>query len=274
MENINNFDERIDDEKSRYVRDNDMPVIRENIKLSKPRPEYKRGELKLDFQYQFTSGEILRATENGDGIASIIILRNDIEILDFKKYIPENLKMVTPTYLRANGLKEYSGDWGMGTGDDGDKLIIIGDMRNGRHLLVLLHELGHIELHGWDEKIMEELRKNEEISVLNKPAFSKYIEANSANERGAWAKALRISREIKIKYGVNLLEAIGNLEDLNEIIYAALMGHRNHLERVIIGEAETKRDNQAGELDEETKEITLALLDDIKKIFDKEKLID
>ncbi|MDP1689571.1 MAG: hypothetical protein Q8L47_05620 [bacterium] len=271
---IEDFKEQLDSGKERVIAHNQSPDVGMIQKLVRSRREYEKGEIKLDFQFQFENGEILKATENEDGIASIVIEQNGNNLIDMKDYIPSDFKMVTPTYLRAHGLEKYIKVGWSAIYSAKEKIIVIGDMTEGRHLTSLLHEFGHTKFEGWDKEVMKELKEQKDVGILKKiRAFRNFIRAKSTNERSAWAEAIKIARKIRKQYGVNLLEPIKDLESLKQIIYAALTTHRIFLEKIILEEADEESVN-AAKLDEQNKEDVLALLDDIKILFDKEKLID
>lgn len=271
---VEDFKKQLDSENERVIAQNQSPDVDMIRNLVRSRQEYEKGEIKLDFKYQFKNGEILKATENEDGIASVVIEQNGEILVDVGDYLPADFKMVTPTYLRAHGLEKYIKIGWSAITTEKEKIIVIADMTDGRHLTSLLHEFGHTKFVGWGKEVIAELKVHKDVGILKKVrAFRNFIKARSANERGAWAEAIKIAREIRKQYGVNLLEPIKDLESLKQIIYAALTSHRIFLEKIILEEASEERVN-ATKLNAQSKDDILALLEDIKKLFDKEKLIN
>lgn len=270
MEDNEHFNKHLDSEKERIVARNQthMDTIRDLVQSS---PEYQNGESKLDFQYQLEDGEILRATENEDGIATIVIERDGDVLVDLKDYIPDDFKIVTATYLRTHKLeKDYKANWSVITPKN-QKLVVVGDMRDIRQTLILFHEFGHTKFEGWNKGVTKILNEQRDVGLFKKEeAYRNFIEASSTNERGAWAEALKIVRQIRKQYGVDLLGPIKDLKSLKQIIYAALATHRDGREFEIVNEAKHSK----VDFDERAKENILILLKDVKKLFDKEKLID
>jgi hypothetical protein len=224
---------------------NEKEVVEKAYTLATPRSEYVDGKLKLNFEYIFSTGEILSATEDNSGIAHIVIKKDGEEIFDFRKLVPG--KFVTPSYYIKKGIpmkgkSVIEGGWGNLAGLFE---IQIGDMQDPKSIALLLHEIGHIiEWRGKEGKYkykdLTELWK-----IYNGPFTKKYhdvrqklAQAISDEERTAWVEGLKIARKIKQENGINLLEGFENLRDLQYIIYVGLLSHRLGVEEDMIASDE------------------------------------
>src|ERR1041385_1495360 len=104
-----------------------------------PRLAYKEGGLKLNYEYEFSTGEVLSAREDPKGLAMIELQRNGKKLESFNEMAPGYL-FITPTYQkRYEKFKEMQGNWGISSAGH----ILVGDMRSRLDNLSLIHEIGH-----------------------------------------------------------------------------------------------------------------------------------
>ncbi|MFA6301329.1 MAG: hypothetical protein WC609_03190 [Candidatus Paceibacterota bacterium] len=203
-------------------------------KLLKSRPDYKLGILKLDFKYEFSSGEVLKASEDEKGIAHIFIKNRDETVVNFSKLLPPGYKFVTPSYLirRPELLSSISGNM---LGDavlngwltyPPDKIIIIGDMQAPSSVFALLHEMGHTyqEINSPESLPQEEEKKNN--GKKDTSEISQKISNYSEKERNAWFRAIQIARQIKREKNINLFEIFKEKKEFIEFMYGTLLTHK------------------------------------------------
>lgn len=199
----------------------------EGIDIGRPEvsPEYKKGEEKLNFQYTFSGGEVLNATEDKTegGIASIIISKEGDKLFDFKDFLPNDCLFVTPTYLKELQLHDSLFDFsqekiGRWMWLSRNKAVVMGVMNNPTSIFSLLHEIGHARCD------RHKLATEDIVAAVS----SKRGEVNykSKGERDAWAEAIKMAREIRQKHHINLLEAFSNFDDLKKYVYKNLARHR------------------------------------------------
>ncbi len=187
-----------------------------------PRDEYKEGRLKLDFTYKFQHGEVLRATEDEEGFARVVLERNGKKVFDFNELLPDGYRFATPSYLKTNNSDRIRNSLSGGHfKDPKNKLLFIGDMRTPDDIFAVLHEVGHANQKSLDLKKMPHETVGEVIERRKKE-----IAAISFRERDAWSSALKIARAIKNKTAVDLFEPYENFSALKQVIYGALLTHR------------------------------------------------
>ena len=89
-----------------------------------PKPEYARGEEKLKYSGVFSTGEVLEASEDQEGIASITIKKGDSVVVDFSDFLPPHYKFAAPSHLKERVYveEEMRGNWGH---DSENKLILV-----------------------------------------------------------------------------------------------------------------------------------------------------
>lgn len=203
-------------------------ALREGYRLAMPGKEYVEGERKLNFHYTFSTGEVLSATENDEGIAAIVIKKREEVVLNFQDLLPTQFyKFVTPR-MHAWAKRADAGEW-----SNEPFTVHIGDMRDPKSIALLLHEIGHI----LDYEKREGKYKNKSTRELwesytgpstkhLKKERAELAEEISIEERNAWANALTITRRVKQEKGVNLLEPFRDLSELREVIYGGLLNYR------------------------------------------------
>lgn len=203
-------------------------------KLLTARPEYRAGVLKLNFEYNFSTGEVFKAEEDEKGVAHIFIKNEEGVIVDFSNILPSGYKFVTPSFLKSHQEilsyhnKHTSGDilngWFM---CPKDKLIVIGDLHMPEGIFALLHEIGHIYKEEDLQKSSQKDDENEAIGEKNiKEIYQRKIFSNSEKERSAWFVAIQIARRIKEKENIDIFEVFKTKEELTEFIYGALLTHK------------------------------------------------
>ncbi len=210
----------------KYVEDHASGEEKKLLEISKamvePRPDYKIGNLKLHFESILKGGDEIRATENENGMAKIVIERNGQTILDFKDFLAAGYKMVTPSYLVSHPEEEIPEQL-IGTFAVSPQyhLVLIGDIRDEKDLLPLLHEIGHI---GQGARSL--LKPRAERGEGGVQQAKDYAMKLSWRERDAWTKAIVLARRVKKENGVDLLEPFDNFDELKRYMYAALLSHR------------------------------------------------
>jgi hypothetical protein len=203
-------------------------------------PEYAKGEKKLHFEYTFSTGEVLTATENQEGEAQIVIRKNGETVLDFSEIVPGiKYHFYTPTYCLTRGIS-FTPDWSQVLSFS----ILIGDMRDPKSIALLLHEIGHsLEKVKTDHSDKTDLAKLWEkhagpLTKKYKDARRKLAEEISNDERSAWALGLNLARRLKKEKGIDLLEGFDDLEDLNSVIYTGLLSYRMGIGKEMISSDE------------------------------------
>lgn len=232
-------------------------------KIPKGESEYREGKRKLNFEYNFSFGETFKATEDKEGVATIVIKQGEGIVFDFKELLPEGVEFATPTSLRKLPInaenfvsRESRGKWRF---ISGTKLLSVGFFEGPKSIFTLLHEIGHARFLGrekereqkikytkipvrppgktieeaaadgtleelmWDlEKRSRERRKFNDLSFLKR----QQMELESIEERNAWTEALKIARNVKRKYNIDLLEGFESFEELKRHIYSCLVTFR------------------------------------------------
>lgn len=217
-------------------------LLVEFFQEDRSRPEYIEGELKLDFEHQFSDGAAFKASEDEQGTAHFELVRDGKQVFDFASLLPERYRFLTPTGLKtrypeeSEALEGFLGEWAR---IESDKLISIGDFKDTYDIFGLLHEIGH----SYQESLrgaVESVIKPEPGMMLEETAWKQYIEENSKSERDAWAWALRAARKIRKETGTDLFEVIQTPDDLKRMIYLPLLSHRfedeNSLAEALEGE--------------------------------------
>ncbi len=197
-----------------------MKLFKKSEAMGIPRREYKEGKLKLDFEYKFKNEDVLRATEDEVGIATVVIERDGQMIVDFKDLLPEGYTFATPSYAVANSIKRKLGqNWVSRE----NRLVFLGDIRTPQDIFILLHEIGHTKQESW-EGLAEKIN---EINKVDRVRAEKEVAVRlSALERDAWARAIKLAREIKREKGIDFFGSYKNFEELKEVIYSGLISHR------------------------------------------------
>jgi len=181
------------------------------------RPEYAEGEAKLNFHHTYSSGAVLNAEENPEGIVSINFTdKENKKVLEVEKSLPSSYYFVSPSYIINNHdlLEKYMSSLGVFQLLD-ENLILIGDMKSGKDLLSIFHEMGHI---------------NQKRGLISAHGY----EEISKRERGAWAFALKKVREIKKETGVNIFESFNSKQEVLEFVYAHLYEYRSSIKRGLL----------------------------------------
>ncbi len=220
-----------------------------------PRQEYAEGKLKLNFEYKFSSGEVLKAEEDKEGIAYIKILKDGQPPLDFSDYLPEGFEFATPSY-KSTVSNSNKGQWSV---DYENKKVSVGDIRGLKEIFSLLHEMGHTEQKGVSQI---EMRSKIHDSSVARADKLKLIENISESERDASARAIHIARNIYEKYHIDLLEGFQNLADFQDFVHSALLMHRFSMELLLSITAKQEEGQDAAKEEREF----------LTKLFDKRKL--
>ena len=207
-------------------------VYKEMMPLAYSRREYVEGLQKLNYQYIFSNGDILNASEDENGIASVVIKRDDKVIVNFQDIVP-NYKFITPTYLiKQDAPKRFQeivgGNWNSFTSKF---MINVGDMRDPRSIMLLMHEIGHCidysnGKHNPNQTEDARARYNGLFKTKYQAQRQKIAKEISNMERDAWVNALKIARDLKTEKNVNLFEGFANLNELQKLLYAGFMSYR------------------------------------------------
>jgi len=226
---------------------------------------YREGREKLHFNFQFSSGELFEATEE-NGQARFVITKDGQEVFDFKSLLPQDFKFRTPEYwlnLKQNNPEAPAGfkvnpekfkDEAAGVWQCGEKFISVGRITSIKDVLALLHEVGHSKTRSFGSRFTEQSSNDQQSAKLE-----------SANERLAWAEALKIIRKVNKDLGVDLTEGFSDQQEMKDYIYTCLASHRYMAE---LKSAGTFRQMLAY-LDVKPVNTNLKWLD---KLFDKRKL--
>lgn len=214
----------------------EQKILDEVLDAAEPRREYVEGVKKLNFEYIFSNGDILKANENEGGIARIVVIRDGKAVLDFNDLFFGNIyRFVTPTYFqREISTTRIGHENPRGTWNFQPFLIAVGDMRDAKSLMYLLHEVGHArdyitEKHHLMETL-ENWKKNTGLfSAKKRTEREALIEEISSNERDAWANALKLAHTIKIENDIDLMEGFDDLDDLKDTINGAFLSFRLNL---------------------------------------------
>lgn len=194
-----------------------------SLEPDKTSKEYKEGLKKLNFEHQLSTGETIYVSENENGEISATVKSNDEIIVDLNKYLPPNVKMVSPSYLFSSpeiltGVPDCKiGRWQYSRAG---MLVTVGDMKDMRDILTLLHEIGH-------SRLAPDIRSIKEfVELQRKNGVQSDEEISSMDERYAYAESIKIAREICSSTGIDLLEGFHDLKDLKESIYRKLIKYR------------------------------------------------
>ena len=92
------------------------------------------------------------------------------------------------------------------------KVVSIGDMRDAKSVFSLLHEIGHTQ-------------ETEELPSLNMFRQDS-LENLSKSERNAWAKGIRMARQLRQKEDVDLFTLFKDGEDFKKYVYGRLATYK------------------------------------------------
>jgi len=198
-----------------------------------PRPEYVEGKIKLNFEHQFSTGEVFKAHEDSEGNVAIILERDGKIIFNFKDLFIGSF--LTPTLIQrqvaSGAIDNYdaqimTGQWAADALKD---IVNIGDMDDPKDIFILLHEIGHSfqKREKQKRKIMEKKQYGLFLSRGRKKEFVTGLIKNSSDmERGAWAWALNTARRIQKQHQVNIFEVFKDSDEFEKFIYGALITYR------------------------------------------------
>lgn len=246
------------------------------VRINEPRDEYVEGKLKLDVEYVLPAGELLRATENEEGIASVVIQKKDNSIIDLGELLEPGYKLVTPTYIHKivedddrskDFLEALTGRWThvaireKSSNKILHQFISVGDMRDPSLVFTLLHEMGHTNQGTLGRHTTpHSLRTRESLGA-----------EKSVRERDAWARAIRMARELRREHDIDLFKLFEDWDHFKKFIYGSLITHRYvhqyKTEKSIASNKNVWQRIFGAKLDKKD-------LDYLKKLFDKEKFAD
>lgn len=211
----------------------EQKMMSETQELSEPRDEYKEGKLKLDVEYVLPTGELLKATENEEGIASITIRKKDGSVFDFREFVKSEEQFVTPTYLnkiikndarlKKMGAERILGRWGHFTAIGAKtktavyRLISVGDMKKPSSLFPLLHEMGHA---------CQEIPNYKTENPLPLHTRKSFDTEKSIQERDAWVRAIKMARKLRREHGIDLFKLVEDWDHFKRLIYGSLIHYR------------------------------------------------
>lgn len=185
----------------------------QELSLLESSPEYVDGRKKLSLTHEYSSGAILKCSENPEGYAKII-LTSPKKIIDFEEY-SRDYKFVTPTFWLLN---KYTKGFGEFEVSHNQQVVSLGEFKSARDLLSLLHEIGHLN--------------DFSFTIEGGPDVIAGAKRNSPVERKAWAHALNLCRKIEQDTGTDVLEPFKDLDEIKRYIYASLLTHRLSAEGV------------------------------------------
>ena len=206
--------------------------------------DYVEGKRKLDFVHKFSSGETLRGGEDKNGRAEFVLERDGKPLFNLRNLVT-GVRFVTPTYwlgvnLSSEEIHEswrespkklkvlveaYRGRWRHLE----PNVVSIGRMDSLEDILSLLHELGHVR----DRKLSSRMDDVDEAERQGDKKLA--LSLCSVSERPAWANALKMAREVKRLFGVDLLEAFNGKDEVLEYVKTALATHRLGNELMMAG---------------------------------------
>ncbi len=204
------------------------------------RPEYIDGKVPFEYKHTFSSGEVLEAFQDEEGIGHVIIQRDGKTIFDFSKFLPPDFLLVTPKYFqkfpKKKQLFDSIGEW---EANFNRRLIFLGDFKSLKDILSLLHEIGHMENNTPEDT--EDRRRllvgspDDDFSVLPRAVSSekKLAKLHSKIEREAWAWAIFAIRKAERDTGIKLSEIFPKFSDLKKYINDCLGGYRRSHEWII-----------------------------------------
>jgi hypothetical protein len=247
-----------------------------------PRREYREGILPLKFEYKFDDGKKLIAEEK-KGIAKIVLKKDNKVIFNLSDLLPKDYKFVTPAFARNTKdeyLKQQCEEGSIWATDADKKSVLIGDWRDPRDIITLLHEIGHANQKTERIKVLEkmlEMPANTGLGIedyfvnatkARMKTIRKAVSENSKLEREAWAYALNKFREIQKEKDIDLKSLFPNLVSLKTFIYPCLKSYRVHYE--MWGNIVGSLLNTIPEIREENEKLQKDLLN----YFDKQKDFD
>jgi hypothetical protein len=203
----------------------------DNNYIISPRKEYEEGKIELNFQYGFSDGSQLIASQNNDeSRAEIRIVRDGEAIFDFAELLPEGYEFTTPNILIRNGESIPVGSIGGWGSKDGK--VCVGDWQDPREILLLLHEIGHAP--GWAKTLKGSLimglsfmDAGAKFRQLSKEEFHKYIRPICDSEKEAWKYAVSTLQDVQRKTGLSILDEIfPKREEMSQIAKAAIDSHK------------------------------------------------
>lgn len=212
-------------------REND--ALEKGRKYDEPRKEFKEGKIKLDFEHQFSTGEVFKAKEGDMGNVDVVLERNGEVILDFQKLFRG--RFIAHSFIRQQEglgilpeglIEKLNGRWtSLSFGD----LVVFGDMRSPVEIFIMLHEMGHT-FQAEEKKIQSYMGDGKDSPLLpgiyKKKFHLGFIDNQSKRERGAWAWAFRTARKVHQDYGVNFFEVFKDRTEFENIVYGSLLSNR------------------------------------------------
>lgn len=212
-----------------------FPTPQEGLPLWEREFRYKSGEIPLEYNHTFQSGENLRAFQDEKGIAHVVLERNGKTIFNADDLVPRDYVLAAPLYVEQELEKQGKEVPLFGTGewitDHTHKLINVGEFHQPQDIISLLHEIGHARID--DPKLLSKMR---EIQALweGRPRNDKDYEVllyeeeaqlMSVLERNAWAYALNVLRNLRNK-GFDFHVIFPNFEDIKQEISQSLKSYR------------------------------------------------
>lgn len=137
--------------KSRAQEENNEGVLKLSAeRRSKEAINYSKCKEKLNFTHQFKSGETFEASEDKDGIAKFLIKKDGKEIVDFNKFLPKDVKFVTPSYINkqppSKEISEMKKQAGQVAFLQEENAVSVGHFSDLKSILFLTHEIGHAQI--------------------------------------------------------------------------------------------------------------------------------
>lgn len=228
MENPRNFgiDERWE---KKLDRDKvDKETFAKNMSIAEEdSPDSSRLE---DFSYTFENGAVIKVHTSKDGVITMFVETKNTGVFNLNDFLPKGYIMVTKKYIEELWKNKPHYLSSLGNSNFAcipeDKLILVNKITDPKHLLAILHEIGHAidDSNKFEFKlVLENTLKQDELAEKF-PKFSNKI--SSKQERSANANALKLYRKIKQKFGVNLLEPFSSFKEVQEFIYTFLAHYR------------------------------------------------
>jgi hypothetical protein len=193
--------------------------------------EYRAGLKPLEYRYEFAGGKVLEASQDQAGIAHIVFRDKNGIAFDFASLLPEGMKLVTPIYFKNFPEEKKQGDftefgWMV---DDKRGLVLMGEFKTPKHLLALLHEIGHLRNNSSEDMNLRDILRDQSfrgyygISQAEKD-FARVV---SKTERDAWSWALQTIRKIQNEIGFDYSDFFPKFHDFKRFIAYFLGNYRN-----------------------------------------------
>lgn len=183
-------------------------------------------------------GATFSLLENEEGIVRIVLERKDGGIFDFNKFLPEGYRITGNIEREKRNKKTDSVEMEGTYADIPNKEVVVSekDMREEgwRYILILLHEIGHtVRAEEKPEEVNEllELYSSQPESFQNEESLERVHKLTSADERDAWAFAIKNFRQVVAQLDLPQWFLFADREELMEYVKQHLYTYKEAAER-------------------------------------------